>query len=170
MTIKKIAQLGNPVLRQPCAAVDAEEMGTPELNTLLEDLHDTLKHFQKTHGTGRGIAAPQIGVSKRVVCIDYSDIKIMMINPVITSHSEEMFRVWDSCFSYWGIVFEVSRFKTIEVCYLDAQGKTQTVTADGDLSELLQHELEHLDGAVAIDQLVPKGKLLTQGSYERFPV
>lgn len=167
MAIMRIKQLGDPILREKCAPIYQSEMNSKQLYNLFTDLRDTLKHFQLTHGTGRGIAGPQIGVAKRVVCIDCTAFKYDLVNPEIVKVSEEVFTVWDSCFSYWGIVFQVRRYKQVTIKYFTPQGEPKMLEAEGDLAELLQHELEHLDGIVAIDQLVPAGSICTDAEYRR---
>lgn len=162
MAIRQIVQLGDPRLRMVSRPIDVREFGGAELEELLVDLLDTLHEFQRLHGTGRGIAAPQIAVARRVVRIDSPHFSYILINPEITWASEEVFEVWDSCFSYWGIVFLVSRHRAIEVSYQDRAGKHHVLHAEDDLAELLQHEIEHLHGTPAIDKLIPAGKIMTQ--------
>lgn len=165
MAIREIVQLGDPRLRVISRPVREDEFDGAELGQLLIDLLDTLHEFQRLHGTGRGIAAPQIGVDRRVIRIDSPDFSYTMINPEIVWASDEMFDVWDSCFSYWGVVFLVSRHREIKVSYYNEGGQQVLLHARGDLSELLQHEIEHLDGSPAIDQLVSPGKIMTQASF-----
>jgi len=157
--IKSIIQLGNPVLRQVSHLVAATDLQSPELLTLIEDLRDTLRDFQRIHGTGRGIAAVQIGVHKRVIYIETRDWQYTLINPRFIYRSLELFTVWDSCFSYWGIEFKVVRHVEVHIEYLTLSGTTATLRATGDLAELLQHEMEHLDGVTALDQLIPAGNV-----------
>ncbi|HSL93288.1 MAG TPA: peptide deformylase [Bacillota bacterium] len=165
MAIRDIVQLGDPRLRMVSRPIDSGEFGGAELNGLLADLLDTLHEFQRLHGTGRGIAAPQIGVARRAVRVDSPDFSYVLINPEITWASDEMFEVWDSCFSYWGVVFLVTRHREIKVTYFDESGEKHLLHARDDLAELLQHELEHLDGSPAIDQLVSPGKIMTQAAF-----
>lgn len=151
--IRQIVQIGQPVLRQIAKPVD--DPAHPDIRQLTRDMADTLADFQKRTGYGRGIAAPQIGVSKRVVVVDMPELGgvTALINPVITRHSEETFLVWDACFSYFFLFFQVQRYKTVQVQYTTLDNVRRTVAARGGLSELLQHELEHLDGELAIDKV-----------------
>lgn len=163
MPVRPIVQLGDPRLRQRCEPVTAENR--VGLFGLVEDLRDTLRDFQAAHGAGRGIAAPQIGVALRVVYIEFGDICMTLCNPVIEQASPEMMDVWDSCFSYWGVVFRVRRHQRVVVSFARPDGTAGVVEAGADLSELLQHEIEHLDGVLAIDQLVRPGDIAARGQY-----
>lgn len=165
MAVRTIRQLGDPILRRRCEPVDFSDR--TGLILLVDDLKDTLRAFQTEHGTGRGIAAPQIGISRRVVFIEYGDIRLALCNPVIERVSPEQMEVWDSCFSYWGIVFKVQRHQRITVAYTDPDGNIRRLDAEGELSELLQHELEHLDGILAIDQRVTPGDIMGWTEYCR---
>lgn len=157
--IRPIIQLGDSILRQPSDDVAPEELASPKLLSLIEDLRDTLREFQRQHNTGRGIAAPQIGVHKRVIYIETKEFSYTLINPRFVFKSAELFSVWDSCFSYWGIEFRVLRHCTVKIEYTSLSGEVLTLDASDSLAELLQHELEHLDGNLAIDQLVPPGNI-----------
>lgn len=168
MAIREIVQLGDPQLRTVSRPIDVGEFGGAELKELLADLLDTLHEFQRLHGTGRGIAAPQIGVARRVVRVDSPDFSYVLINPEIIWASEEMFEAWDSCFSYWGVVFLVTRHREIRVAYFDEAGEKHLLHARDDLAELLQHEIEHLHGTPAIDQLIPAGKIMTQTIFAAY--
>jgi peptide deformylase len=148
MPVAPILQLGNPVLRQPSAAV-AEPDG-PETRLLAGDLRDTLLEHRGRTGYGRGIAAPQIGSQRRVVHLEL-DGSHTLVNPVITDRSAETMVIWDFCFSYFSIFFPVRRHVLVEVKYQDLEGRDRRLEAVGHLAELLQHEVDHLDGVLAID-------------------
>jgi peptide deformylase len=148
VAVTPILQLGNPTLRtvsEPVAEPDAA--GVRALST---DLRDTLlAHSQKT-GYGRGIAAPQLGTLERIIHIELDGSRTL-VNPVITARSPQLMEIWDFCFSYFSIFFPVRRHVLVEVKYQDPQGRDQRLEAVGDLAELLQHEIDHLDGVLAID-------------------
>ncbi|MDP3059094.1 MAG: peptide deformylase [bacterium] len=167
MTIRHIKQLGDSALRCICERVAESELNSPDLLTLIEDMHDTLIDFQNTHKTGRGIAAPQIGSNKRIIVIETPQFSLTLINPTIISNSSDKFMVWDSCFSYWGIVFEVQRAREVIVSYCATDGSSHLLRATDDLAELIQHEVEHLDGVLAIDHLVAPGTMLTHSEYQK---
>ena len=166
MTVRTIRQLGDPILRQ--VAVPISQFGD-DVTDLFADLRDTLHAFQVKHGTGRGIAAPQIGIGRRAVYLECDGQALSLVNPEFTAKSEELFTLWDSCFSYFGVAFQVQRHCRVSIRYQDASGQTHHLDASGDLAELLQHELEHLDGVLAIDQLVPAGQIMEQSEFLKQP-
>lgn len=166
MAIRPIIELGNPLLRQPSRPVRQEELA--EIHALARDMYDTLLDFRHRMGYGRGIAAPQVGVHRRVVVIQHQGMPWILINPKFTEKSEEMFVVWDSCFSYPGIWFQVRRHRRVTVSYRDLNWQVHTAEAEGDLAELLQHELEHLDGRLAIDLAEPQSFCTTNEYFSRY--
>jgi peptide deformylase len=167
MAVKRIRLLGDEVLRSQSAAVaDPSETGNIEL---AEDLRDTLMAFRRDHGYGRGIAAPQLGVTKRMIVIDapglgFSDV---LVNPEVLQHGNEQIRVWDFCFSIPELVVQVDRYASIVAKYTDMNGKERTVEARGDLSELLQHEIDHLDGILMLDRAVTPRSVWSRAEWER---
>jgi peptide deformylase len=148
VAITEILQLGNPTLRAVSAKV-AEPDGAG-VRALRTDLRDTLLAHNRKTGYGRGIAAPQLGTLERVIQVEFDGARTL-VNPVITAKSDETMEIWDFCFSYFSIFFPVRRHVLIEVKYQDEHGRDQRVEAVGDLAELLQHEIDHLDGVLAID-------------------
>lgn len=166
MTAREIAQIGNPILRQVAAPIS--DPTAPETIALLQDLGDTLTWFRKQTGYGRGIAAPQIAVAKRAVFIRMPDGReFAMVNPTITWQSEETFEVWDACFSYFTLFFKVRRARYVRVTYQDTAGRTHTIDASDDLAELMQHELEHLDGRLAIDLVTDPRTFCAVSEYQQ---
>src|SRR5580693_7671424 len=155
MPIKPVLQLGDPRLRQ--IALPVEEPATPQVKSLVKDLADTLAHWRSTTGYGRGIAAPQLGVSLRVIFLQLPGEKPWpLVNPEILERSEEKIVVWDACLSFLSIFMQVERNREITVRYQDMKGETHKFRAgdDRNLSELLQHEIDHLDGILAVDRII----------------
>src|SRR5215475_9920693 len=147
MALRKVLQLGDPVLREKAAAHRFAGENA-DLFNLIGDLRDTLAQWRKETGYGRGIAAPQLGVSERVIFLQLPGAGPWpLINPLITERSEEKIVVWDACLSFLTIFMQVERHKEITVRYQDPLGEWREVRAgeDGDLGELLQHEIDHLD-------------------------
>lgn len=144
--IKPILLLGNPQLYEISEPVLESEVSS--LMSSVADLHDTLMDFRKTYGAGRAIAAPQIGVKKRLIymCIDQPTI---MFNPVLHFPDDEMMEVLDDCMSFPKLYVRVDRHKRIQVTYRDEHFKLNTLHLEGDLAELIQHEYDHLDGILA---------------------
>ena len=163
--IKPILQLGNPILRK--ASLPVQDFNW-DLKCLIDDLSDTLQDARKRHGYGRGIAAPQIGEPKRIVFIDTPDFKSALANPTFTGLSPATFEVWDSCFSFnVGFFVLVDRLWNVKVEYSDLKGNRQALEAKGELSELLQHEIDHLDGVLATDRMKNKQAIMMRSEWEK---
>ena len=105
-------------------------------------------NYRKIHGAGRAVAAPQIGVQKRLLYM-YTDKPYVFINPSITFPEKDTFLVMDDCMSFPGLLVKVERYKKADIHFLDMNWTPQTMHLEGDLSELLQHEYDHLDGILA---------------------
>lgn len=153
MPAKEILLLGDPQLWRPSEAVT--DVYSTETKTIIADLADTLANFRAGHGFGRAIAAPQIGAHRRVLFVNMHNGTFgpaALINPQIVAASSEMMELWDDCFSFPELMVRVKRHVEIEVSYLNESGESKLVTAKGDLSELLQHEIDHLDGILATDR------------------
>jgi peptide deformylase len=149
MTIHRIRMLGDPILRTRCEAI--AKPGSAAVRVIVDDLRETLRDFQSRFGYGRGIAAPQIGAPVRIVYIEM-DKPWPLINPEIVDVGNEDFTVWDDCFSFPALLVRVSRAFRIKVRYQDLKGDWHTVDLEGDRAELLQHEMDHLDGVLAVDR------------------
>ena len=151
MAVKEILLLGNPNLYEVSATVQQDELDC--LNAVIQDLHDTLMDFRRKVGAGRAIAAPQIGTMKRVVYMHIDAPKIF-INPVIDRHSDEMITLWDDCMSFPDLLVKLKRHKTCRIAYRDMEWSRHTTFLEDDLSELLQHECDHLDGILAVSRAI----------------
>jgi len=112
-------------------------------------LHDTLLAFRKKHGAGRAIAAPQIGIQKRLLYM-YIDHPVVMINPSLEFPDDEKMEVMDDCMSFPNLLVKVMRYKRCSIHYTDLEKNACKMELEGDLSELLQHEYDHLDGILAV--------------------
>ena len=155
MPIREILLLGNPQLWQPSQAIT--DVRATETKEVISDLAATLEHFRAGHGFGRAIAAPQIGAHRRILFVNMNDGTFgpaPLINPQVVRASDAMMELWDDCFSFPELMVRVRRHVEIDVAYLDESGGQQCVTARGDLSELLQHEIDHLDGILATDRAI----------------
>src|SRR5579863_3135915 len=129
MPIRKILQLGDPALRSKAAAHDFAADNF-ELSALIADLQDTLAHWRATTGYGRGIAAPQIGVARRVIFLQLPGAEPWpLVNPEIIERSAEKIVVWDACLSFLSIFMQVERHREIKVRYQDLQGEWQEIQA-----------------------------------------
>jgi peptide deformylase len=146
MAISDILLLGNPKLYEKSVLVKKDELYQfqPQINLMFETVLD----FRKKYGAGRAIAAPQIGLQKRIICFNI-DKPIAMINPELTDLSEELFEVWDDCMSFPNLLVKVKRHKKLTLTFFDLNWEKQTWKLEDDLAELIQHEYDHLDGILA---------------------
>ena len=163
MPVRCIRQLGDPLLRDISAPV-----ATPaEAEAVFQDLRDTLHEFQRTHGFGRGISAVQIGEPKRLIYIELEGRAYRLRNPRYEWLSEEKFRLWDDCFSFPDLLVAVERSVALRIRFENDAGETEQLEARGAFSELLQHEIDHLDGILAIDRAIDRESLCTREEYQR---
>ena len=143
MDIRSCTEVCEPVRRD-----EVEGLGTA-----IQDLHDTLFDFRRKYGVGRAIAAPQIGVMKRLVYM-YISSPTVFFNPVLDQQSEEMFTIWDDCMCFPDLVVKVRRHRRCRIRFFDRAWQEQTMLLEDDLSELLQHECDHLDGVLAVSRAI----------------
>ncbi len=168
MAVKTILQLGDPRLRE--IALPVENPSAPKVAALVDDLADTLAYWRATTGYGRGIAAPQLGQRLRVIFLQLPGEKPWpLVNPEILERSGEKIVVWDACLSFLSIFMQVERHREITVRYQDMSGESHELAAgdDRNLSELLQHEIDHLDGILAVDRIVDIKTLCTREEFEK---
>ncbi len=154
MKSDKIILLGDPRLHDISQPIERDELDS--LKPVIQDLHDILFEFKERfahYGAFRGIAAPQIGVMKRLIYM-YVDKPVVFINPQLTDLSDEMFEMWDDCMCFPNLLVLLKRHKTCAIHYLDLDWQPQTMHLDGSLSELLQHEYDHLDGILSTQRAI----------------
>ena len=162
MAARRILQLGDPLLREVSAPAEAAES-----EAIFADLRDTLHEFQHTHGFGRGISAVQIGELKRLIYIEIGGKTYRLRNPEYEFQSGEKFTLWDDCFSFPDLLVWLERHERIRVRYQDEDGAVQIIDASDAFSELLQHEIDHLDGVLAVDRALGPNALSTREEYNR---
>ncbi len=168
MPVRTVLQLGDPLLREKCQRVVAAT--SAEIRELIRDLADTLAHWRAQTGYGRAIAAPQIGVLQRVIFLKLPGAEPWpLINPEILRRSAEKMVVWDACLSFLSIFMQVERNREITVRYQNLAGETVEIDAGAakDVSELLQHEIDHLDGILAIDRVTDVKTIVTRDEFEK---
>jgi peptide deformylase len=168
MPTHPILQLGDPLLRQKAIAV--KNPAAREVDDLVRDMADTLAHWRAATGYGRGIAAPQLGELQRVIFLQLPGAEPWpLINPEIVNSSAEKIVVWDACLSFLSIFMQVERHRKITVRYQNLKGDTLEVEAgdERNLSELLQHEIDHLDGILAIDRVVDLKTICAREEFEK---
>lgn len=154
--------LGDPRLRlrsQEVQVYDAQSF---------DALAATLDAFRKQHGFGRAISAPQIGIAQRFIAMNLGKGTFFIVNPVITWRSEETFTMWDDCMSFPDLLVRVQRARSLSLEYVDEHGtRKEWRELDRAVSELLQHEIDHLDGVLAVDRAIDARSLVMRAEYER---
>ena len=164
MAVKKVLMIGDPKLREGATEIGED---AHELKGIVKDLKGTLQKLQKKHGMGRALAAPQIGHMRRVILFKLPEEEIIMVDPRIIWRSEDMTRVWDSCFSFDLAFFvHILRHEKIKVEFRDQDGNDKKMKLEGDLSELVQHEIDHLDGILATDHLLCNKDIILRSEWE----
>lgn len=154
---KTILLLGNPELYERCSEVTEEEL--PKMELVKTDLKDTLLAFRRLYGVGRAIAAPQIGVKKRVI-YRHLDTPVLFINPWLEFPDEEEMEVLDDCMSFPGLMVRVMRHKRCVIHYRNEQWEECAMELEGDMAELIQHEYDHLDGVLATMRAIDNRSLV----------
>lgn len=151
MAVREVVLLGDPRLHEVCEPVEHNDLA--DLGTVVKDLHDTLMDCRQRLGAGRAIAAPQIGVLKRLVYMNI-DQPVVFINPVLDQMSDERMELWDDCLSFPELLVRVRRHRTCRIRYRDLEWREHEQVLEDDLSELLQHECDHLDGVLAVARAI----------------
>lgn len=143
--LKDLLLLGDPRLYETCEPVEKKEL--PLVDKWVRDLDNVMKEIRAKYNFGRAIAAPQLGIMKRLIYMNI-DGPVVFINPEFTYLSEEMFEVWDDCMSFPNLLVKVKRHKAATICYLDTSWQPREMKLTNDLAELLQHEYDHLNGVL----------------------
>jgi peptide deformylase len=165
--ILKIAQAGDPVLRELARPLTPAEIAGAETQQLIRDMRETMYD-----APGVGLAAPQIGLPLQLAVIEDPESILndvtpqelalkerrpvpfhVIINPVIVSSGDEMTHFYEGCLSLAGFSAVVPRARTIRVEYLDERGEARIIDASGWYARILQHEIDHLHGALYIDRM-----------------
>jgi len=160
MGLRKIVTLPEPILRRKARPVSTFDKN---LQTLIDDMIETMRE-----APGVGLAAPQVGISDRLIVVEYVDppegeededepkeVKpklYVMLNPEIVKISEEKVLGVEGCLSIPGLVGEVERYKMIQAKGLNRHGRPMKVKAEGWLSRIFQHEIDHVNGVVFPDR------------------
>ena len=161
--VREIVKFGSRVLRQKCALVAQVDS---EIERLVEDLFDSMRQAE-----GVGLAAPQIGVLKRVIVVDVSAQEpdrppLTLINPRIVDATGSVVAE-EGCLSLPELYGEVKRSTEVEIEALDIKGEMFQFRADGFYSRALQHEVDHLDGKLFVDYISPLKRQLMRGALKR---
>lgn len=140
---RKVLLLGDPALYEVSSAVTREEL--EELRPDIEDMFECLKDA----GFGHGISAPQIGIKKRLICLDLDGVRRVIVNPTLELVGSEMMELMDDCLCFPGLLVKVRRNRRCIVRYRDENWQVQELACEGYMSELIQHEYDHLNGILA---------------------
>ena len=169
MSILKVARLGHPVLREIAQPIEPREIRGPEIQRLIRDMLETMAEYK-----GVGLAAPQVHVSKRLVLVgggedeDGEPIVRVLINPELKTTTTELAGMWEGCLSVPGLRGFVERPRGVEVKAYDGQGQKLQFTLEGFPAVVMQHECDHLDGALFTDRLKDTRLLAFEDEAERY--
>ena len=163
-----VLPLGDPKLRIVCEPV--KNVADPGFQAENRRLRAALDGFRAERGFGRGIAAPQIGIPKRFIAINLGQGTRSLINPAVSWRSDATFTLWDDCMCFPDLLVKVRRHRSISLDFLDEAGRPQRWEDLGQAeAELLQHELDHLDGILATDLALDARSLITRAAYADNP-
>lgn len=148
MALRKIRLTGDEILRKKSRIVEKVD---GKIRELIDDMVETMHEFN-----GVGLAAPQVGILKRIIVIDLYDGSpvLKLINPEIKSEEEQQ-EVEEGCLSFPNQYAKVVRPKKITVTALDENGKEITIEAEDLLAQALSHEIDHLNGILFVDKMLP---------------
>jgi peptide deformylase len=162
MSVRPIVLLGDDVLRQK--ATDVPTPG-PELDRLVDDMFETMYDAR-----GIGLAAPQIGLSQRLIVVDVNEEgaeRLALLNPVVAEFTGPVEKYEEGCLSIPGVSAHVERPVTCVVDALDQKGNPVRIQAEGMMARCLQHEIDHLDGVLFIDRLSPIKRAMLLKKYRK---
>lgn len=160
MAILKIKKYPDPILRKKCQEV--KEV-TEEIKKLIEDMIETMEK-----NDGVGLAAPQVGVSKRVIIVETEKGPVGFINPKILKKTKETKIDWEGCLSIPSVFLKIKRWKGIEVEALDQRGEKVLVKAVGLVASIFQDEIDHLNGILIIDKISFWQRLKIKRQLQKF--
>jgi peptide deformylase len=173
MTLRKIAQIGHPILRTRAREVTREELASPAMQAFIDDLVETMRD-----ANGAGLAAIQIHEPVRIVAIEVSGNNprypykpaiplTILVNPVLEPLTDETFRNYEGCLSVPNLRGVVERVAHVRVRAWDRHGADITVEARGISAGTYQHECDHLDGTIFVDRVRDPSTLSTWDNFDR---
>ncbi len=172
MSVLPIVTVGDPVLREPAAALTTEELRTPEVQRLIDDMIET-----KRAAGGAGLAANQVGVAKRIAIVEVDEHTryrykprvplTVIVNPEIEVLSEDRLLINEGCLSVPDLRGDVERAVDVRVHYLDRDGARHRVDAHGLTAGTFQHEVDHLDGILFLDRVTDPRSFSTWEQFAR---
>jgi peptide deformylase len=172
VAVLQIVRVGEPVLRAVAVPVSDEELASPAFQSFLDDLVETMRA-----ANGAGLAAPQVGVSQRVFCVEVHDnprypykpdIDLrVLVNPEVRPLSEETFESYEGCLSVPDLRGVLPRSVEVEVAYTDREGRRVVEEIRGLSAGTFQHEQDHLDGVLFLDRVEDTRTLTTWDGFRR---
>ena len=189
--LPSVLLLGDPLLRRVAKPVTRDMLKNSKVfEKDMQQLCSVLHAFREKHGFGRAIAAPQLGMDYRMIAINLSqsqsqpqtrsllpgmrshDDTFVILNPTLTYQSTDSnFTMWDDCMSFPDLMVKVQRREKIAVQWMDVDGREQEWGEEQvsvDLSELLQHEMDHLDGVLSTDRALDKESIVFRQVWEQY--
>ena len=173
MSILKVARLGNPVLRRVAENLSPDQLSSPLLQKLIDDMTETMREYD-----GVGLAAVQVHEPKQVALLEVADNPrypqkprvplSVLINPKITPLSEEMEEDWEGCLSIPELRGKVPRYKKIHIQARDREGKEVDFVASDFHARVIQHEWDHLHGKVFLDRMRDLSTLTYLQEFARY--
>ena len=174
MTVLPVLRIGDPALRAAARAVARDELASAEVQTLVDDLVDTMRAAD-----GAGLAATQVGVALRVCVVEVRQPNprypykpsiplTVLVNPVVTPLGDETWDVYEGCLSVPGLRGRVARFTEVRVAAWDRDGGDVDLVARGVTAGTYQHELDHLDGRLFVDRVTDTTTLCTWEEFDRW--
>jgi len=172
MPILKVARIGHPVVRTAARALTPAEVRSPEIQRLIDDMEVTMHEYD-----GVGLAGPQVHVGLRLAVLEVpgSDERsqdavpfTVLVNPVVTPLGDEKVLGWEGCLSIPDLRGVVPRFTRLRLEALDRDAQPYTLEASGFFARVIQHECDHLDGAVYLDRMRDMTTLSFLSEFGRF--
>ncbi|MBK7870078.1 MAG: peptide deformylase [Saprospiraceae bacterium] len=151
MHLQDIILLGDPRLYEKCIPVEQSEL--EGLKPIVAGLANVILEFRAKYKAGRAIAAPQLGIMKRLIVLNI-DNPIAIINPELYDCSEEMMELWDDCMSFPNLLVRLKRHRYCKMKFRDLDWNEHIWELKDDMSELMQHEYDHLDGILATQRAI----------------
>jgi peptide deformylase len=162
----ELLQLGDPALRQVSAPVG--RVDDPAFARQRELLQEVLDAFRARFGFGRAIAAPQIGIGRRLVAVRLGARRLTLVDPEIVARRNGTLTLWDDCMCFPDLLVRVRRHAAITVRHTAEDGRRVELGFDDPReAELIQHELDHLDGILAVDRALDRESLVTRAAFAR---
>jgi peptide deformylase len=162
---EQVLLLGDPRLRKICDPVI--DFNSQDFKDDGERLIRALEQFRTEYGFGRAIAAPQIGILRRMIAMNLGKGPFLIVNPVLSNQSPEKFTLWDDCMSFPWLMVRLERHLHVDLDYFDSTGVTQRWgNVEQAVSELIQHEYDHLDGILAVDHALGRDGIIAREVFE----